>query len=228
MEKGDLAPHSYVEGKCSCGATDPNYVAPAPDVKLEDAESGSKLEIPTGSTAVIPEGTDFNVEKLLTTEETDGFLVKVELKETEKATLVAFYDINLLLDGAPIQPNGNVLVTLPAIEGDYAKVIVIYVADDGSIEECVTTVNPDGTISFETDHFSKYAVVGITEDSTPGTDTPGTDVPGTDVPGTDKPEDPDDGLSGGAIAGIVTGSVVVLSGGGFALWWFVFRKKKLF
>ena len=62
---------------------------------------------------------------------------------------------------------------------------------------------------------------------TPGTDTPGTDVPGTDVPGTDKPEDPDDGLSGGAIAGIVTGSVVVLSGGGFALWWFVFRKRKL-
>ncbi|MBO5526099.1 MAG: InlB B-repeat-containing protein [Clostridia bacterium] len=63
---------------------------------------------------------------------------------------------------------------------------------------------------------------------TPGTDTPGTDVPGTDVPGTDKPEDPDDGLSGGAIAGIVAGSVVVLGGGGFALWWFVFRKKKLF
>ena len=62
---------------------------------------------------------------------------------------------------------------------------------------------------------------------TPGTDTPGTDVPGTDVPGTDKPEDPDDGLSGGAIAGIVAGSVVVLGGGGFALWWFVFRKKKL-
>ena len=25
MEKGDLAPHSYVEGKCECGETDPNY-----------------------------------------------------------------------------------------------------------------------------------------------------------------------------------------------------------
>ena len=60
---------------------------------------------------------------------------------------------------------------------------------------------------------------------TPGTDTPGTDVPGTDVPGTDKPEDPDDGLSGGAIAGIVAGSVVVLGGGGFALFWFVIKKK---
>ncbi len=38
---------------------------------------------------------------------------------------------------------------------------------------------------------------------------------------------PKDGLSGGAIAGIATGSAVVLGGGGFSLWWFVFRKKKL-
>ncbi len=38
---------------------------------------------------------------------------------------------------------------------------------------------------------------------------------------------PKDGLSGGAIAGIVIGSVVVLGGGGFALWLFVFRKKRI-
>ena len=63
------------------------------------------------------------------------------------------------------------------------------------------------------------------ETNDPGTDVPGTDTPGTDVPGTDKPEDPDDGLSGGAIAGIVAGSVVVLGGGGFALVWFVIKKK---
>ena len=35
-------------------------------------------------------------------------------------------------------------------------------------------------------------------------------------------------LSGGAVAGIVTGSVSAIGGGGFALWWFVFRKKRLF
>ncbi|MBQ8717058.1 MAG: hypothetical protein IJY43_04335, partial [Clostridia bacterium] len=40
-------------------------------------------------------------------------------------------------------------------------------------------------------------------------------------------EDPaKQGLSGGAIAGIVIGAVVVLGGGGFALFWFVIRKKK--
>ena len=34
-------------------------------------------------------------------------------------------------------------------------------------------------------------------------------------------------LSGGAIAGIAGGSAVTLGGGGFSLWWFVFRKKRL-
>ena len=40
----------------------------------------------------------------------------------------------------------------------------------------------------------------------------------------DMPEE-NDGLSGGAIAGIVIGSVVVAGGGGFALVWFVIKKK---
>ena len=35
------------------------------------------------------------------------------------------------------------------------------------------------------------------------------------------------GLSGGAVAGIVIGVVAVLGGGGFALFWFVIRKKKV-
>ncbi len=34
-------------------------------------------------------------------------------------------------------------------------------------------------------------------------------------------------LSDGAVAGIVSGSVAILGGGGFALWWFVFRKKRI-
>ena len=38
---------------------------------------------------------------------------------------------------------------------------------------------------------------------------------------------PKDGLSGGAVAGIAIGSAVVLGGGGFSLWWFVFRKKRI-
>ncbi len=38
---------------------------------------------------------------------------------------------------------------------------------------------------------------------------------------------PNAGLSGGAIAAIVVASVTVLGGGGFAIYWFVFKKKRL-
>jgi hypothetical protein len=50
--------------------------------------------------------------------------------------------------------------------------------------------------------------------------------PGT-TPGTDDPNTPDDndGLGAGAIVGIVIGSVLVVGIGGFAIFWFVIKKK---
>jgi len=41
----------------------------------------------------------------------------------------------------------------------------------------------------------------------------------------ETPDESKDGLSGGAIAGIVVGSVVVVGVGGFAIFWFVIKKK---
>ena len=41
------------------------------------------------------------------------------------------------------------------------------------------------------------------------------------------PKAEDEGLGTGAIIGIASGSVVVLGGGGFSLWWFILRKKFL-
>ncbi len=41
-----------------------------------------------------------------------------------------------------------------------------------------------------------------------------------------EPTDGDGGLSGGAVAGIVIGSVTVVGVGGFAIFWFVIKKKK--
>ena len=41
----------------------------------------------------------------------------------------------------------------------------------------------------------------------------------------ENPEEEKDGLSGGAIAGIVIGSVAVAGVGGFAIFWFVIKKK---
>ena len=107
------------------------------------------------------------------------------------------------LDGVKIQPNGAVVVTLPApkFTAEYDRIIVVFIADDGSYDECKTTVNDDGTISFETDYFSKYAVIGVNE------------------------EEADDRIGVGAIISIVVGAVLVVGGGAFAIYWFVIKKK---
>ena len=56
-------------------------------------------------------------------------------------------------------------------------------------------------------------------------DTP--DNPGNNPPADDPPSDDEGALGAGAIIGIVIGSVAVVGVGGFALFWFVIKKKEL-
>lgn len=58
-------------------------------------------------------------------------------------------------------------------------------------------------------------------DQPDGGETPG----GNDNPGGEVVEPKQDGFSGGAIAGIVVGSVAVVGFGGFAIFWFAIKKK---
>ena len=71
-------------------------------------------------------------------------------------------------------------------------------------------------------------LTAVYEDKLPiGSDTG--DLPGSDTgdngEGTRPPKPEKQGLSGGAIAGIVIGSVLVVGLGGFSVFWFVIRKK---
>ena len=161
---------------------------------------GTVLNVPANSNAYIPEGTVFDVVEQPVEQVPEQVLGEIAVTADGAAKPLGIYDLSLLLDGAKIQPNGTVEITLPApdLAAEYDSIIVVYIAPDGSYEECKTTVNEDGTITFETDHFSQYAVIGITENADLGI---------------------------GAILGIVLGAVAILGIGGFALFWFVIKKK---
>ena len=147
----------------------------------------------------------FDVVELPKTDVSEEIAQTIEESLSSSVDVLALYDLSLLLNGAAVQPNGKLLVTLPAVEGDYDSVQVLYIADDGSVEACKTTRNADGTVSFETDHFSKYVVVGV------------------------KDAAADDGMSAGAVAalviGISLGATLLIAVGGFTLLWFVIRKR---
>ncbi|MBR2044418.1 MAG: dockerin type I repeat-containing protein [Clostridia bacterium] len=131
---------------------------------IETADKEVKLEVTDETVAKIDEKTELKIEIADQGEKKE---IESEAKENiqlvagEKATVVNAYDISLVLDDVEVQPGGDVKVTLPAIDNseDYVDVKVVHIADDGTVTECETIINEDGTISFITDHFSYYAVV---------------------------------------------------------------------
>ena len=138
--------------------------------KLEKAEeivspdNGEiKINTPTGSGAVLNKDTLLKVEEVKG-EVSDEVKVNIEAAVGESNTdVLASYDISLILDGVKVQPGGKVEVTLPIPENaeDYDSLRVVYIDDNGNVTPCETRVNGDGTLTFVTDHFSRYAIIGV-------------------------------------------------------------------
>ena len=218
-EKNEITAHTWNNGEvtkeatvdaegvktytCTYCSTTKTESIPKIVVNIEDTDSGVTLEIPSNSQATLPAGTVIDVVDKSNESISDQILDEFAETAETVVTALGVYDLNLILDGVKIQPNGAVVVTLPApkLNAEYDRIIVVYIAPDGSYEECKTTVNADGSISFETDHFSKYAVIGINE------------------------EESDNGLGIGAIIAIIVGALLVVGAGGFAIYWFVIKKK---
>ena len=136
-------------------------------VKAEEIVSPDNREVkittPEGSNAVLNENTVLKVEEVKG-EVSEDVKANVEIVVgNDNAEVLASYDISLILDGATVQPGGTVEVTLPAPENasDFDTLQVVYIDDDGNVTPCETRVNADGTVTFVTDHFSHYAIIGV-------------------------------------------------------------------
>ena len=81
------------------------------------------------------------------------------------------YDITLVnAAGEPIQPAGDVLIGIPTPDGyDTSKLAVHRINEDKTTVEHGVTVQ-DGVSYFQTDHFSKYALIEKGSMSGAGTD----------------------------------------------------------
>ena len=168
---------------------------------LTDAASGISVSIPKNSEAAFSEGTVLEVEELPSDALSADAAASLAEEIAKEHKVLALYDLSLLLGGFKVQPGGSVKVTLPIPEdaGKYKKLQVMFLDADGAVAPCKTDVK-GSAVTFETDHFSQYAVIGIGEGG---------------------------GLGAGGVVGIVLASLVVLGLGGFAIYWFVLKKKSL-
>lgn len=84
--------------------------------------------------------------------------------------ILELLNINIEVDGVAVQPSGAVNVTI-TISDKFEDLEIVYIDSDGKVTSIDSIVSADGkTISFETDHFSNYAVVGKDVEADTNTD----------------------------------------------------------
>ena len=184
----------------------------SPEVKAanltnEFAESTLTSEEKADIEDAINNGDDVKVDVYLEIEDISDAISasdkeKIEASATN-ADNIAFFDISLFKEisisgqsqGAasihnlttPLKLTIGVPKSFPAVADGYTRTYVVLRLHDGSVTVLPTTLNADGTLSFETDKFSTYALaytdVKKEETKEPTADTPTTtvDTPTTKV-----------------------------------------------
>ncbi len=191
--------HSYdAEGKCICGDTQP-VAAPGEENTTPSLPAAPGFNFDVGDK--LPVDAEVLAKPIdVKSEEGKTILEKVEGYGYNKKKDVVIYDIHALSQGVKIQPNGMIAVTLEKPIDNVDNYVIYHMKDDGSIEIINTDVK-DGNVSFEISSFSNF-VFAERVDSIPG-----------------------NGLSLGAIIGIVLAILIPTELIIFAIVWFVIKKK---
>ena len=202
-------------------STDVKKDEKSPEVKSanltdEFAESTLSNEEKTTIDEAINNGEDVNVDVYLEIKDISDAISpsdKEKIKaSTTNADNIEYFDISVFKEisisgqsqGAtsihelttPLKLTIGVPKSFPAVADGYKRTYVVLRLHDGSVTVLPTTLNADGTLSFETDKFSTYALAytdtkkeEVTTE-TPTTETPTTEAPTTkvDTPTTEAPK----------------------------------------
>lgn len=127
------------------------------------AACNATLEELQSEYGIVVEGGGFKKGTTLVTEELDlssneaQTAIEAVRNRGLKGNMYVF-DISALLDGAKVQPNGKVKVTMPAPDEGAIAYDVFHIKDSGACEKLVATYS-NGKVSFETDSFSLFVLV---------------------------------------------------------------------
>lgn len=155
VKEATISTTGLKEGKCKrCGETTSEVIP----CSAKDENTGIVFEANEG---VFAEGTQLTVEEIKT-DNPNYESVKNILSEVTGTFTV--YDISAVLNGAEVQPNGEVTVNFNIPEGYGTDVAVFYISDAGTYEKLESLVSEDGkTVSAKLNHFSSYAVCKLGE-----------------------------------------------------------------
>ncbi|MBE5733319.1 MAG: hypothetical protein E7353_09900 [Clostridiales bacterium] len=132
--------------------------------EIVDEESGVSIEVAPESEAIIPEGTTVSAEKVNGISEEAK--KNIENKVNGNVEFVDGYEISMSLNDVNYQPGDYVSVTIQIPQGEEVTISdykMFYVDDSHQCVEVYMSVDEEeGTLTFTTDHFSKYVLVKVT------------------------------------------------------------------
>ncbi|HCA28156.1 MAG TPA: hypothetical protein DEP23_00505 [Ruminococcaceae bacterium] len=101
-----------------------------------------------------------NITDTLTSADKNNYNIKIHALQDGKE-LLDLYNIRLMLNDTPVQPDGSVRVRIKLSEQQlaFSDLQIIYIDDSGNLTIIPSTVE-DGYISFIVSHFSKYGIIG--------------------------------------------------------------------
>lgn len=163
VKEATISSTGLMEGKCKrCGEATQEVIP----CTAKDDNTGIEFEANEG---VFAEGTQMMVEEIKQDNPTYESVKNILSGISDTFTV---YDISAVLNGAEVQPNGEVVVTFNIPEGYGTDVAVFYIFDEGTYEKLESIVSEDGkTISVKLNHFSNYAVCKLGTSNSANTDT---------------------------------------------------------
>lgn len=129
-----------------------------PLVSCDNAENGT-LQSPSGVKVEgeFSEGSKLEATEVVGEEKTLA-LQSIAEENYDADGQIYVFDISVIKDGAKVQPNGKVKVTVSVPDIDTNRTYTVYhVKDDDSVEKIKPTVQ-NGTVSFETESFSCFII----------------------------------------------------------------------
>lgn len=151
IKEATLTSTGLMEGKCKrCGEATQEVIP----CTAEDATTGISVEATEG---VFAEGTTINFTAIT---KDDGNYEGVKSAVADKGSKFASYNIQYMLNGAAVSPNGEYTLLLPNADKLSADtMLVLHIAEDGTVTEKEFTVNGDDKIAIKTAESGTYVMV---------------------------------------------------------------------
>ena len=205
------APNEYAERAVmlyTCKYCGHNYFSPFESMTEEKesfADTSSGVTVGLGASVVTPSDVALKVDTVYVDRIPEEDREDISVMAGGNADIVVGYNISLELGSIQYVPTQTVVVTIPLgnnynVNDTYKVIYTDYTYNALEVYDCEKN-DEDGSVSFETDHFSIYLVVRVEENNSgnenpenPGNETP--ENPGNETPenpGNETPDNPEQG-----------------------------------